>query len=183
MQLAVVLAILIAATPAHAEARREGFVFGAAAGVSLLRYEAITDGAVGAPSFPNFKLGAMVGSHTAVLALLPGTLFEYRGDSRPRDRGFEGVFVVVQHWLAPRWWVLGGAGLGLDAPAFYDIEAPAERTFHFGAGGVVGTGYEVWTHGRFALDVQGRLHGNAMYLPEGTRRGLAASLLVGVTWY
>ena len=164
---------------------RKGFIFGAAAGMSSV---SLSSDLIGSNhqfglSFPNLKFGWMVAPKTAVAVLLPGSVYQYKWSDRSRDRGFEGIVPSVQHWVKDRWWLLGGAGLGMDAPAFYDIKDETERKFHFGAAGVAATGFEIWRHGRFALDLQARIHAGFAKAPEGARRGAAFSVLVGFNWY
>lgn len=65
-------------------------------------------------------------------------------------------------------------------PAFYDIK---DEKFHFGAAGVAATGFEIWRHDRFALDLQARIHAGFAKAPEGVRLGAAFSVLVGFNWY
>ncbi len=164
---------------------RKGFVFGAAvgAGAISLSSDLIGDENQIGATFPNLKFGAMVSPKTALVLLLPGTVYHYKWGGRERDRGFEGFFPSVQYWAKDRWWLLGGAGLGMDAPAFYDIKDETERKFYFGPAAVVGTGYELWRRGRFALDVQGRAQFGSIAAPEGRRNGLIFNVLVGVNWY
>ncbi len=164
---------------------RSGFVFAAAAGVSALRLHAPAQTAetfVNA-SAPNFKIGWMMNERTALLLSLPGSLYKLKTDGRPRDRGFEGFVPSVQYWLTPRCWVLGGAGAGMDAPAFYDIKNETERKFYFGAAALAATGFELWKRNTFAVDVQARVHYGNISLPAGRLSGTACSLLVGINWY
>ena len=125
----------------------------------------------------------MISKRTALVLCLPGSIYTYKGIGRQRDRGFEGIIPSVQYWVKDRWWVLGGAGLTLDAPAFYDIKTEDETKFYFGASMLVGTGYEVWRTGKFAMDIQARLHYGKASVIEGTREGLAFNVLVGFNWY
>jgi hypothetical protein len=164
---------------------RKGFIFGTAfgGGAIALSSDLIGEDAQFGGTFPNLKSGAMVSPKTAVVLLLPGTVYRYKWGERERDRGFEGFFPSVQYWVKDRWWLLGGTGLGMDAPAFYDIKDASERKFYFGPAAVVGTGYELWRRGRFALDLQGRAQFGSIATPEGQRKGMAFSLLVGVNWY
>jgi hypothetical protein len=165
--------------------QRKGFIFGTAAGISAIRLSATgspTETQAGL-SFPNFKIGTMLSQRTAVLLYLPGTIYEYKGVTRTRDRGFEGIVPSVQFWPKDRWLVLGGAGLTLDAPAFYDIKNEEERKFYFGPSVLAGTGFEVWHKGKFALDVQARVHYGTAKVPEGTRKGLAFNVMLGLNWY
>jgi hypothetical protein len=78
---------------------------------------------------------------------------------------------------------MGGVGLGMDAPAFYDIKGEEERKFYFGASALAGTGYEIWRKGKFACDIQGRVHFGTAKLPNGTQKGSVVSFLIGFNWY
>jgi len=164
---------------------RKGFVFGAAVGAGSvsLSSDLIGDARQVGISFPNLKFGAMLNPKTAAVLLLPGSVYRYKWAGRERSRGFEGFFPSIQYWARDRWWLLGGVGLGMDAPAFYDIKDETERKFYFGPAAVAGTGYELWRRGRFALDVQGRAQFGSVSAPEGRRNGLVFNLLVGVNWY
>jgi hypothetical protein len=168
---------------------RKGFVFGAAAGLTVgsLSGPGVEPGVQAMPSFPNIKLGYMVGPKTAVCVFLPGVVYRFAGHdslgTRARDRGFEGVVPGVQHWIGNRWWVMGGAGLGLEAPAFYDIQSEAERNFYVGVAALGGVGYEFWQKRRFAADVQVRAHAGRIPMGGGVRTGAVLGVLVGVNWY
>jgi hypothetical protein len=164
---------------------RKGFVFGASLGASYmsLNFHSHPRQTEMSASFPNIKAGAMISSRTALLLVLPGSIYTYDIEGRSRDRGFEGIVPSVQYWFSDRWWVLGGIGLGMDAPAFYDIESEDERKFYFGTALIAGVGYEVWRERKFALDVQSRIHLGTASRPEGKFRGTAFDVLVGFNWY
>ena len=49
------------------------------------------------------------------------TVYAYTGTGRARKRGIEGLFPSIQYWPSSRVWLSTGAGLNLDAPAFYDM--------------------------------------------------------------
>lgn len=165
--------------------QRQGFFWGGAVGAGVLHLTGATasEPRQAALSFPNLKFGFMVSERTAVALYLPGTVYRYRGEGRRRERGFEAIVPSVQHWWADRWWALAGGGLGLDAPAFYDIDGAEERKFYFGGAGVVAVGYELWRRKRFALDVQLRAQYNDVTVREGRQRGWGGTVLVGVNLY
>lgn len=168
------------------EVERKGFFWGAAAGAGVLSLHVGDTLAFsgGGASFPNLRVGTMIGRRTAVLLLLPGTVYAWRLSGRTRDRGFEGVVPMLQYWPANRWWVSAGAGLGMDAPAFYDIKDSTERKFWIGGALIAASGWELWQQQHFVLDLQARIHANVgLNHPAGTARGTALSLLVGVNWY
>ncbi|MBC8046270.1 MAG: hypothetical protein H7Y00_05700 [Fimbriimonadaceae bacterium] len=169
----------------NASFERKGFIFGAAIGISSvsLKYPSQPTQNEISASLPNFKIGTMISNRTAVVVYLPGSIYTYEGSGRNRDRGFEAIIPSVQYWLKDRWWILGGAGLGMDAPAFYDIKNEEERKFYFGSSVIAATGYEIWRKEKFTLDIQGRVHYGSANVSEGTRNGMAYNLLVGFNWY
>jgi hypothetical protein len=165
--------------------RRKGVVLGCAAGISAIHLSAtgLSNELQAGLSFPNIKAGMMVTDRLGIVVCLPGSIYRYKGPGRERDRGFEGIVPGVQYWLTDRWWVLGGIGITLDAPAFYDIRQEDERTFYAGPGVLAGSGYELLRKGRFTLELQGRMHYGSARIPEGKRTGMAGNLLIGCNWY
>lgn len=184
------LAIILAGffITAHAQQRpfqRKGFVFGASIGISSAKLD-FTGQEIQreiSPSFPNFKAGAMLSKRMAIFLYLPGTLYTFKNEGRTRHRGFEAITPSLQYWCNHRTWVLGGVGIGLDAPAFYDIKHEEERTYYFGTAAVASIGYEIWQKGTFALDIQGRIHYGTANRPEGKINGLAFDFLLGFNVY
>lgn len=164
---------------------RKGFIFGTALGLSSLNLIFINKPSQNETSlsFPNFKIGTMISPKTALILYLPGSIYTFKNEGRERDRGFEAITPSLQYWLKGRFWILGGAGLGMDAPAFYDIKNETERKFYFGGSALAGTGYEVWRKGKCALDLQARVHYGTAKFPEGVRSGLAFNFMVGFNWY
>ncbi len=165
-------------------ADREGFVFGTSVGISYinLKVQDLINQDVLAASFPNFKIGYMISKNTAILLHLPGSVYKYYRSGRPRDRGFEGIVPSVQYWNNQRMWFLAGAGITMDAPAFYDIKNEDERKFYFGYGIIASAGYEIWTNGRFAIDIQARMHYGEVDFENLNENGFAANLLIGFNW-
>ncbi len=164
---------------------RKGFIFGGAGGFSSVQLSApnfSTERQCGL-TLPNLKFGKMISPHTALILYLPGTVYRYKWSDRERDRGFEGIIPTVQYWAADRFWMLAGAGLGMDAPAFYDIKNEAERKLYFGGAALAGAGYEILQIGNFAVDLQGRVHFGNANTPDGNRKGVAFSLLLGFNFY
>lgn len=167
------------------EVQRRGFIFGTAFGASSLQLNttSLVKETQYSISFPNFKIGSMISNRSAVVLYLPGSIYRYKSVGRERDRGFEGIIPSYQYWMNNRWWILSGVGLCLDAPAFYDIKSEDERKFYFGPSIITAVGYEVWSKGKFALDVQGRINYGYSNIPEGRRSGLAVNVMVGFNWY
>lgn len=166
-------------------AEKKGFVFGLAAGASQvsLSYPSKPLKTELSLSVPNIKIGAMISKRMALLVYLPGSIYRYKESGRLRDRGFEAICPSVQYWLKDRWWIMAGAGLGMDAPAFYDIRHETERTFYFGSSLITAAGYELWARRQFAVDVQARAHLSNLNLSEGSVNGAAFSLLIGFNLY
>jgi hypothetical protein len=163
---------------------RSGFFWGAAAGVSSIQLSTNTFGKHHETnlSFPNFKFGRMLSPRSVLFVYLPGTIYRSSDLGRPRDRGFEGIIPSFQYWVKERWWIAAGAGLALDAPAFYDIKDESERKFYFGGAALLSSGFEVYRKGNFALDIQARYHIGYSNIPNDTRKGNALTVLVGVNF-
>lgn len=177
--------LVVAQTNEKTNSTRQGFIFGTAIGASYVNIKTS-----GLPkreevslSIPNFKFGYMLNNNFALAICLPGSLYKYKDSGRQRDRGFEGIVPSAQYWINDRWWVLGGAGLCMDAPAFYDIKDSTERKFYFGPAIIFGSGFELWKKKKFALDLQSRLHYGYTNVPSGTKKGIAFSVSVGFNWY
>ena len=132
-------------------------------------------------SIPNLKFGVKLGKHSAVALMLPGTVYTDYSTDRHQSRGFEGIVPVFQYWTVKNLWLMAGAGLGLDAPAFYDIKSDAERKFYFGTTSLVGAGYEFWHKGKFSLDIQSRVRLGSVNKPDGECFGFTADLLLGIS--
>jgi len=164
---------------------RKGFIFGFAIGASYvnLKTTALPNYEEVSTSFPNFKIGTMLNNRMALCMYLPGSLYKYKNSGRERDRGFEGIILTTQYWLKDRWWLMGGGGVCLDAPAFYDIQDSTERKFFFGPALIFGTGYELWRNRKFALDLQSRIQYGYTNEPSGIKKGLAFNILIGFNWY
>jgi len=164
---------------------KKGFLFGTSLGVSFvqLNFKSQPIHREVSGSFPNFKIGTMVSNRLAVLVYLPGSIYKYKLAGRERDRGFEAILPSIQYWVNNKWWVLAGAGIGLDAPAFYDIKTEEERKFYLGKSFSIGAGYDVYQNRKFAIDIQGRAHFGDAKFPEGNRSGMAFNVLVGFNWY
>lgn len=164
---------------------RDGFFMGAAVGSSSVSLSSNLIGShkQGGGTLPNLKFGWMLNRKTALTVVLPGTVYKFKWEGRERDRGFEGIIPSAQFWATNRFWLLGGAGLGMDAPTFYDIKGASERKFYFGAAGLAAAGFEIWRRGDFALDLQARAHFGFVSAAEGRREGIAFSILLGANWY
>lgn len=168
--------------PGHFLFERKGFLFGAGVGAGslVLKTNDTTDVSF-STTLPNLKIGYMVHPRLAVLVMLPGANYKYKG----KDRGFEGLVFATQYWIKDRWWVLGGTGLTFDAPAFYTVKDPSKASFYTGAPAFsFATGYELWRKGKFALDIQCRIFLGSSNLPSaGHRDGVSNMFIVGFNWY
>jgi hypothetical protein len=187
----LLLLLLIAAIHTQAQTQtiqREGFNFGFSAGVGYIFQYVPAEPPLRksiAQSWPNILLGWMINPKLSVNVLLPGTLYKNTWNGRPRYRGFEGAMPGLQYWVTNRWWIGGNAGLGLDAPAFFDlnVENTDERKYYGGYGFVFSSGYEFWQTSRFSMDARVRVHYNNVPLPGGRQSGLSANALLGVSWW
>lgn len=163
--------------------RKKGFTFGVGIGGGTLRVN--TNDTVKtslAATLPNIKIGYVVNERFAINLLAPGTLYKHNG----KYRGFEGFVLTAQYWVKDRWWILGGTGLTMDAPAFWRaFKNYDSKDFHTGFPALTfGTGYEIYRKGNFALDVHYRLYSGRVNLEnDGKRRGLGNMLVLGFSWY
>ncbi len=161
-------------------AYRKGFTFGFSAGMGTLQLttdaqtQRMTSG-----SFPNLRIGYWLHPRLTAQLLLPGAIYA----QNDKHRGFEGILLSAQYWPTERWWLLAGAGLALDAPAFWTIDDPAQADFHWGIGAALATGYEVWRKRNFSLDILYRLYTGRAGSGEDSRKGLAQHIGVGLNWH
>lgn len=161
---------------------RKGFVIGIGLGAGVLSLNTNdTTNVAFSTTLPNIKVGYMLNNRFSLLALLPGANYKYNG----KNRGFEGLIIAGQYWLKENWWLLGGAGLTFDAPAFYTVKDPKTAEFYTGFPAfTLATGYEVWRKGRFALDLQYRIFlGKSNLSNNGHREGVSNMFIVGFNWY
>ncbi|MBC7842038.1 MAG: hypothetical protein H7099_06990 [Gemmatimonadaceae bacterium] len=178
----VLLAVFAERSQAQASAKDRGVTFGLAIGAASVSLEPPTR-TTGTDIAIGWRVGYRMSPRAAVVLNGISSVYAWSGGGRPRKRGFEGLMPSVQYWLAPRLWVSAGAGLNLDAPAFYDIRSgnAGERDFHAGLGAVGIIGGELMRRGGTAIELQTRLHSGYMNLPDGRRRGTTASLLIGLS--
>lgn len=164
---------------------RQGFVFGAGIGIGAISIadsdqENPFDEGQGGMSLPNLKFGWMVSDRMAVLATLPGMIYELED----KDRSFEAFIPSVQYWVKDRWWVNGGVGLAMDLPAFYEVENIKDEDWNFGWALSVSTGYELVQREKFVLDLQTRFHAGRAFLGNDQYRDAAAFTIgLGFNWY
>jgi hypothetical protein len=161
---------------------RRGLLVGVAGGITLI-HTTLPGQTEFKASFPNIKIGWMLNERAALALYLPGSIYTFRAAGRQRDRGVEGIMPSFQYWLTDRWWVLGGAGLALDAPAFYDVKDASEGVYYVGPGAVAATGFEFLRAWRFAMDVQFMVHGGYAYVAGGQRFGVGGNVMLGLNFY
>jgi hypothetical protein len=160
--------------------QREDFMFGIAAGGGILfmKDRGSPVDSYGHFSVPNLKPGWLLSPRSALcLHISSGGHHQ-----NYKTRAFEAVLPAVQYWVKDRLWLLGGAGLSMDMPPFYDVEEDNPK-FYFGMALCTSIGYELWKSNGRTIDIQGRLlYGR--YEVEGSRRqSLAFSILIGHNWY
>jgi len=163
---------------------RKGFIFGMSVGISYLNldYQTNSTQKQWSATLPNFKIGAVLNKKTTLLLYLPGSIYISKDYGRVRDRGFEGIVPSIQYWACDKVWLIAGAGLGMDAPAFYDIQSEGERKFYFGKTFLTGVGYEFWQKKKVVFDVQGRIQYGEANMPDGKRKGYSINFLIGMNW-
>lgn len=163
--------------------RKKGFTYGFGLGAGALRINSNdTVKTSFAATLPNIKIGYVFNEKFAVNLLLPGTLYKHEGEYR----GFEGFVLTGQYWVKDKWWVLGGTGLTMDAPAFWRAFKNFNSSdFHKGFPALTfGTGYEIYRKENFVLDVHYRLYTGSVKLEnDEKRKGTGHMLVLGFNWY
>ncbi len=165
---------------------KKGFLFGTSLGVASSMH-----------SFPgksqnnvdfgfDFKVGYWLKPQLALLLTSNVSAYEYSGIGRTRKRDFGVLAPSIQYWFKERFWILGGLGLGLDAPVFFDIQDPdihKEETKYYTGFGLVGAiGYDIYRSERFTLDLKARVTYRNVNMPEGKTQGISPSLLIGINF-
>lgn len=164
---------------------RKGAVFGFSSGIahSILKYPSTTKR--DANLALNWKIGYMLHPKLALLVVGSVSVYEYDLSDRKRLRDLGGVFASAQYFISDKFWVLGGLGIGTDAPVFYDLIPDNEREtdYYSGLGVISSLGFEIYRKKSFAIDLQTRVNYSSMDLPLGKTSGFAAALLVGINFY
>jgi len=145
-------------TNSETTTQRDGFIFEFVVGGGIISIEdsegiQTFDKSQGTFVFPDLKFGYMLNENLAITAAMPGNIYEFQDN----DRHFGGVIPSLQYWLKDRWWIHGGYGLAVDAPALYDIKDDVNDDWNFGHAVMVSSGYEVYKKKNFALNVQSKL--------------------------
>jgi len=115
---------------------RKGLVFGTSIGIANshmnfpTKYQNHTNLGI------NWKVGYMLNPKLALLVNGAVSIYEYDLTDRKRLRDFGGVFASAQYFATDKIWVLGGIGIGTDAPVFYDLkpENSVEKKYYSGLG-------------------------------------------------
>lgn len=164
---------------------RRGLLFGAALGPAATHLRAAGTRRQGTDLGLNWKLGYALTPRLALLLNGSAAVYASAGPDRPRKRDFGGVFPAVQYWPGRRVWLLGGLGLGTDAPVFYDVqpEQPGENAYYTGPALIGSVGYELYQRGRLALDLQLRTTYARVAVPGGRVQGFSTGLLLGLNLY
>lgn len=164
---------------------RKGIVFGFSTGIANSKLYFPNKHQNNTNLALNWKIGYMATSKLAILLNGAVSIYEYDLSDRKRLRDFGGIFASTQYFVTDRIWVLGGIGIGTDAPVFFDLkpENEIEKKYYSGIGAIVGCGYEIYRKNNFALDLQARVNYNNVHLPIGKTNGFTAALLLGINFY
>lgn len=164
--------------------QRDGFIFEFVAGGGLISLEdsegiQTFDKSQGTFVFPDLKFGYMLNEDLAITISMPGNIYEFQDN----DRHFGGFIPSVQYWVKDRWWIHGGIGLGIDAPALYDIKDDVNDDWNFGCAVMASTGYEIYKKNNFALNVQTKLVlGRAFLDGDVDRDAVIFNVGLGFSW-
>lgn len=187
--IAVLLFSLTVSLTAQAQSKnemlRKGLVFGFSMGIANSNLTFTSKKQNNTNLAINWKIGYMLNPKLALLANGAASIYEYDLTDRKRLRDFGGVFASVQYFATDKFWVLGGIGIGTDAPVFYDIKPnnTVETKYYSGLGLVSSLGYEIYHKKNFALDLQSRINYTSVNLPIGKTNGFTTALLLGINFY
>lgn len=164
---------------------RDGFMFefGLGGGIISIKDSAGPqrfDDTQGGGTFPELKFGYMLNDRLAITVSAPGMIYTINDN----DRHFGGIIPSVQYWVKDRWWIHGGAGLGIDAPALYDIKDNVNDDWNTGIAAMVSTGYEVYRKNKFAMNVQSKLLVGGVKISSNIDREVVQfSVGIGFSWF
>lgn len=164
--------------------QRDGFIFEFGLGGGIISVEdsegiQTFDKSKGGISFPELKFGYMLNERLAITAVMPGMIYEFQD----YDRHFGGFIPSLQYWVKDRWWIHGGFGLAIDAPALYDIEDDVNDDWNFGCAVMASTGYEIYKKKNFALNVQSNLVLGRAFLDNDVERdAVIFNIGLGFSW-
>lgn len=164
---------------------RKGFVIGISAGVSNSTMFFPTKTQNNTNLALNWKIGYMIKPNLALLLNGSVSIYSYNLSGRERKRDFGGIFPSAQYFVSDKFWILGGIGIGTDAPVFYDLkpENKEETKYYSGIGVISSVGYEIYHKKNFAIDMQARVNCSSVNLPIGKTNGFNTALLLGITFY
>lgn len=167
------------------ENQRKGLVFGFSTGIANSNLNFPTKNQNNTNLALNWKIGYMLNPKLAVLLNGAVSIYEYDLSDRKRLRDFGGVFASTQYFVSDKLWILGGIGIGTDAPVFYDLkpENEIETKYYSGIGAVSSIGYEIYRKKNFALDLQARINYSSVSLPIGKTNGFTTAILLGINFY
>ena len=167
------------------EIERNGFVFGISWGIADSNLNFPGKNQNNTNLALNWKIGYMINPKLALLLNGAVSIYEYNLSDRKRLRDFGGVFPSAQYFVSDKFWILGGIGVGTDAPVFYDLKPDntIETKYYSGIGAVTSAGYEIYRKKGFALDLQARINYSTVNLPIGNTNGLTTALLLGINFY
>jgi hypothetical protein len=163
---------------------RDGFIFEFLAGGGLISIEdsegiQTFDKSQGTFVFPDLKFGYMLNEDLAITISMPGNIYEFQDN----DRHFGGFIPSVQYWVKDKWWIHGGIGLAIDAPALYDIKDEVNDDWNFGCAVMASTGYEIYKKKNFALNVQSKLVLGRVFLDgDVDRDAVIFNIGLGFSW-
>ena len=166
---------------------RKGFVFGTSIGIShsLLTFPSKKHNE--AHLALDFKIGYMLKSNIALLLTSNTSVYSYSGIGRDRLRDFGVLAPSIQYWYTDKVWIMGGIGLGIDAPVFFDIKDPdlneEERVYHNGLGIIGAIGYEFYQGKKFMIDLKAKITYRNVNIIEGKTTGISPAILIGINFY
>jgi hypothetical protein len=132
----------------------------------------------------DWKIGYMVKPKLAIVLNGAISIYDNEVNGRPRKRDFGGLFPSLQYYTNDKFWFLAGAGIGTDAPVFYDIKPDLEEEtkYYSGLGLVASAGYSLFEKSKYTLDLQFRVNYSHVKTPIEPTNGLNFALLAGINF-
>ena len=167
--------------------KREGIVFGSSIGIANCIQYFPTKSQNSTDFGFDLKFGYMITPNFALLLTSNVSAYNYSGIGRDRKRDFGIVAPTIQYWFWNKLWIQAGAGLGVDAPVFFDIKNPEtdkhETAYYSGWGINSAIGYEFYKAKKYVIDLKIRLGYRNVNIVEGKTTGFSTAILLGFNFH
>ncbi|MCA9733170.1 hypothetical protein KC799_13620 [candidate division KSB1 bacterium] len=181
-----ILSICSLAYGQNQSSHRSGLFFGNSIGISRTSHHFPYDSQINSDLALEAKIGYFIKPDFALTLITNPSIYNYNGSNRERKREFGVLAASAQYWFgSKKTWILGGIGLGVDAPVFYDVkpEGDGETKYFTGFGFVSSIGYEFYKWKKLVFDAEARVTYRNVEMEEGKTTGTSIALLLGFNFY